>query len=279
MWQLFTLLVGIVLLVYLLTVQRKGDIERQVYVSMTTIPERLNTDFFRHVVVENLLKQKPYRIILNIPYIYERTGEEYQIPEWLEHHETIVVNRCQDVGPATKIVESLDLVPDDALVVIVDDDFFYKDWLIERFQKQWIQEDELYCYYTFHERSWKVHGFDSRLPGGFSGCAARGKSLKKLQNVPILDQCFKIDDHWLGWMYHYLGIQVKQMPGITFWDESIHSKINHPDWYELQHNTNRRRQQRLCLQEMKNWSLLSEDVKEEEVKHFDKNSLVPLLRS
>ena len=85
-------------------------------VSITTIPERLNTV---HKSVESLLKQtkKPDKIFINIPNKYRRFKEivkNYQIPKF--NDESVIVNRCEDFGPGTKLLGSLDKIDKNSLI-------------------------------------------------------------------------------------------------------------------------------------------------------------------
>ena len=70
-------------------------------------------------------------VILNIPYNYRKTGEEYIIPEWILDNLKIRVNTCIDVGPATKTMGGLNYLPPHSLIVYIDDDVIYKDFTID----------------------------------------------------------------------------------------------------------------------------------------------------
>ena len=78
-----------------------------IYVSLSTIPGRLKN---LNKTIESLLKQtrKPDKIFINIPYKYKRfneTIEDNQIPKF--DNSIIKITRCEDCGPGTKILGSL----------------------------------------------------------------------------------------------------------------------------------------------------------------------------
>ena len=81
-----------------------------IYVSISTIPQRLKN---LNDTVESLLKQtqKPNKIFINIPYKYERFSEiikDNQIPKF--NSDAVEVTRCEDCGPGTKLLGSLNKV-------------------------------------------------------------------------------------------------------------------------------------------------------------------------
>ncbi|KAF7457086.1 putative integral membrane protein [Cryptosporidium felis] len=106
-----------------------------VYVLLTTTPARIN-GLEKYL---DLLHKQTYgikEIILSIPYIFERTGEEYPpIPEYLQDRirfPLLRILRGKDYGPATKFllpIESFSF-PDDAGLVVLDDDTRYSRHLV-----------------------------------------------------------------------------------------------------------------------------------------------------
>src|SRR5688572_18914575 len=72
-------------------------------VTLTTTPTRINKI---RPTLESLVNQTrvPNAIYLNVPYHLKRTGEPYVIPEWLKELPEVTVVRCEDYGPATKLI-------------------------------------------------------------------------------------------------------------------------------------------------------------------------------
>ena len=98
-------------------------------VTMTTIPSRI------HLIGEtlkSLLRQThaPARIVLNVPRFSRREQREYEIPEYLERLASIEIHRCDDWGPATKLIPSLLRFPAEQQLVVADDDRIYPPSMI-----------------------------------------------------------------------------------------------------------------------------------------------------
>ena len=93
-----------------------------IYVSLTTIPQRIKD---LNKTVQSLLKQsqKPDKIFINIPFKYKRFKEiinDDQIPKF--DNSIVEITRCEDCGPGTKLLGSLDKFEKNSLVILVDDD-------------------------------------------------------------------------------------------------------------------------------------------------------------
>ena len=104
-----------------------------IYVSLTTIPQRLKN---LNQSIESLLKQtrKPDKIFINIPLKYRRfsnTIEDKQIPKF--DNSIVEITRCEDCGPGTKLLGSLDKLKKNSLIILADDDHSYEDYMIEKF--------------------------------------------------------------------------------------------------------------------------------------------------
>ena len=104
-----------------------------IYVSLSTIPQRIKN---LHQSVDSLLKQtkKPDKIFINIPNKYKRFDEivhDSQIPKFSDSR--IEITRCEDCGPGTKLLGSLNKLNKDSLIILADDDHLYEDYMIEKF--------------------------------------------------------------------------------------------------------------------------------------------------
>lgn len=84
----------------------------------------------------------PKKIILNLPKTFKRDKTNYVIPEFVKLHPLIEINWIEeDLGPATKILPTLDLFADspDQLIIVLDDDQIYPKGLVENYEK-WSKE-------------------------------------------------------------------------------------------------------------------------------------------
>ena len=103
-----------------------------IYVSVTTIPQRIKTI---NKSIESLINQtvKPDKIFINIPKIYKRFEKKIEDNEIPNFPEIVEGTRCNDFGPGTKLLGSLGKFREDSLVILADDDHIYEDYMIEKF--------------------------------------------------------------------------------------------------------------------------------------------------
>lgn len=108
-------------------------------ISFTTSPTRIHKF---ESMLNSLLTQtvKPDLIILNIPKVFKRTSEEYDIPNGLE--DKIFINKInKDYGPATKIIPTIQYLkdnnfnPTETRIVYLDDDVKYPPAMLEVFKE------------------------------------------------------------------------------------------------------------------------------------------------
>ena len=112
----------------------------QIIISLTTIPNRLNSPHneggLKKVLDKILnLSYHNYEVHLNIPYICKKINEEYIIPTWLNEidNNRLKIYRTEDYGSLTKLVPTLmrTNIDDDCIIITVDDDLEYIDGFIE----------------------------------------------------------------------------------------------------------------------------------------------------
>jgi len=106
-------------------------------ITFTTIPSRLNSI---HKTIESIKRQtlKPKKIFLNIPYKYYRFPKiEILNQDLIKYEDDLVeISRCEDFGPATKIMGSLNKVKKFDCAIIIDDDHIYNNKMCEIFIKE-----------------------------------------------------------------------------------------------------------------------------------------------
>ena len=173
-----------------------------IYISISTIPPRLKN---LNESVNSLLNQtkKPDKIFVNIPYKYKRfseTIEDNQIPKF--DSDIVEVTRCEDCGPGTKLLGSLNKLKKNSLVILADDDHVYEDYMIEKF---------LYFYskapnnaYSFY-----VHPLENFPVGqGADGFAINTNHLKGVKNfydkvAKDYKELFLHDDLWISYFLYF----------------------------------------------------------------------------
>jgi len=117
-------------------------------VTLTTIPSRLKEI---NLTIESIKNQtlKPNKIFLNIPYKYKRFPNEKIDIEDLKKIESdyVEVTRCEDYGPATKFMGSLDKIKKYESVIILDDDHIYNNKVCEILINEFKKDKINYSFY------------------------------------------------------------------------------------------------------------------------------------
>jgi hypothetical protein len=116
-----------------IAIERPRPVHGKVVVSLTSSPDRL-VELERSV--RTLLNQTcpPDEVHLNIPHVFARTGERYEIPGWMLRADPRVrLHRVEDIGPATKSVPTIErfACDDDVIIVLADDDVLYLQETLE----------------------------------------------------------------------------------------------------------------------------------------------------
>ena len=213
-----------------------------IILSMTTLPERLNSLFFRNVYNSLLQQQIPFsKLIINL-----ENSFDYQIPSYLKDHENIIWNKVSYSGPCCKLMGALDIVDNNSILVILDDDIIFKpNWLISLFT--------IYNFYTNLVianlpllKTYKQLQFYE--PQGYAGYMFTVNDKIKTtfkENYKIMPKCAKYnDDTWIGYIFYKLNISVipvhKFLVNDSFFDTIfIPQTDTHPKWNELCKTTNR----------------------------------------
>ena len=173
-----------------------------IYVSISTIPQRLKNI---EKSVESLLKQtlKPDKIFINIPYKYKRFNEaieEREIPKF--KNEIIEVTRCEDCGPGTKLLGSLDKMKKNSLLILADDDHIYDDYMIEKFFYFYSKEpNNAYSFYVHPLGNFGIgQGAD-----GFAINTNHLEGIKDFYNkiVKNYEELFLYDDLWISYFLYF----------------------------------------------------------------------------
>ena len=173
-----------------------------IYVSISTIPPRIKN---LNESVKSLLNQtkKPDKIFINIPFKYERFTDivkDDQIPKF--DNNLIEITRCEDYGPATKLLGSLSKLEKNSLVILADDDHVYENYMIEKF---------FYFYskapnnaYSFYVHPLGKFGIGQ----GADGFAINTNHLTGIKNfydkvVKNNKELFLYDDLWISYFLYF----------------------------------------------------------------------------
>ena len=102
----------------------KNRLRSDAIISLTSIPSRLP---LIERTLKSLMRQSlaPRQIVLNLPRFSRREGVAYSLPPFLEGLQSVTVRWCEDMGPATKLLPSLQQEPPGTRIIVVDDDRIY----------------------------------------------------------------------------------------------------------------------------------------------------------
>ena len=173
-----------------------------IYVSLSTIPQRLKN---LNESVKSLLKQtrRPDKIFVNIPFKYKRfseTIEDNQIPKF--DSSVVEITRCEDCGPGTKLLGSLDKFEKNSLVILADDDHTYEDYMIEKFFYFYSKApNNAYSFYVHPLGNFGIgQGAD-----GFAMNTNNLKGIKDFYDKVVKDykELFLYDDLWISYFLYF----------------------------------------------------------------------------
>lgn len=135
---MFCLFILLCLLVYFLVFYKsreKMSSNQNIIISMTTSPTRI--DKIEHILETfNNQTVKPTKLILNLPFVFKRTQQTFDnIPSFISKYSFVDINRCEDIGPCTKIIPTVELFNNqpETIIISIDDDIAYTNTFIETF--------------------------------------------------------------------------------------------------------------------------------------------------
>mgnify|MGYP001295579925 CR=1 FL=1 len=173
-----------------------------IYVSLTTIPARIKT---LYKSVESLLNQtkKPDKIFINIPkkYIrFDKNVDDKDIPKF--DNNIVEITRCEDYGPGTKLLGSIDKIDKNSLIILSDDDHSYENYMIEKFFHFYNKApNNAYSFYVHPVKNFGVGQ-------GADGFAINTKYLSGIKDfykkvVRDYKELFLNDDLWISYFLYF----------------------------------------------------------------------------
>ena len=174
-----------------------------IYVSTITIPQRIkNLDRS----IKSLLNQskKPDKIFINIPFKYRRFNETINDDEIPKFDSSVVeITRCEDYGPATKLLGSLDKLEKNSLVILFDDDHVYENYMVEKFSYFYSKAPS--NAYSFYVHPLGKFGIGQGADGFAINTNFLG-GIKNFQNKIVKDykELFLNDDVWISYFLYFI---------------------------------------------------------------------------
>jgi len=178
-------------------------------ISTTTTPNRLK---YIQTIIDNMYSQTYHadNMYINIPYVFLRDGQEYD-SNFLNTIDTknnwVKIVRCEDQGPATKLLGCLSSEKDpDTIIITVDDDQLYRKGLLSILIKYAIQYPEavlatetmdVFMRYISGQEELCKDPIKTMYIAGFGGVAYRRKfwsdwDIEFIKNIP--KSCVVSDD-------------------------------------------------------------------------------------
>jgi hypothetical protein len=180
------------------------------FVSMTTLPSRI--DRIRPTI-ESLLSGShvPDKVLLAIPPFSQREKRAYVLPAFLaEFRPSVEVVHCrQDWGPGTKLLGSLDALPEQSYLVLADDDVIYKpSFLSGLIAAQSADHTASFSYYVYRSGGlWIGQGCD-----GLSFWKPNLDGIADFARAHIAETPYRLhDDLWISYYLATKGVQVKML--------------------------------------------------------------------
>ena len=173
-----------------------------IYISLSVIPQRIKNI---NRSVDSLLGQtkKPDKIFINIPDKYRRFDEvieDSQIPKFSDAR--VEITRCEDCGPGTKLLGSLDKLEKNSLLILADDDHIYEDYMIEKFHYFYSKApNNAYSFYVHPLGNFGIgQGAD-----GFAINTNHLEGIKIFYNKVVKDykELFLYDDLWISYFLYF----------------------------------------------------------------------------
>jgi hypothetical protein len=205
-----------------------------IYLTMTTLPQRLMSSHFVKVYLSLKKQRVPFhKLIINLSV----KQFKYKIPLYLHKDPQVILNPTDINGPCAKLLGAIDIIPDDAIVIVLDDDIIMRPNFIGSLYKSYLINPDKVSSNNIIQRP----NFKEVM--GFSGYIFNINKLKDIKHFysTMPKCCFKIDDTWISWCINKLGVEVIKSIVPDPWKQVLNMKKSdlHPKWYELHTHTNR----------------------------------------
>ena len=137
----------------------------------------------------------------------------------------LLINRCKDYGPLTKLLPTLALIPDDCILIVIDDMSYQLDAIKHIAERQQLELDKAFSYYVYPYSPVGSAGPVIQVPQGADMISMYGGQAKKftgwfrrfLASSSLTEDsyaespCFFTDDLLLGYYFQLEGIALQQV--------------------------------------------------------------------
>lgn len=207
----------------------------EIYLSLTTMPERIKSKHFYRVYQSLLRQNLPFtKLVINL----QINVFTYFIPNYLLNNR-VILNPTTIKGSCAKLLGSINIIPKDSLVIVLDDDIIMQPHFIGLLYRSYLKNPNKvtsnFMSVSLNKKYNEVQGF-----GGYIF------NIEKLRRITDFYKkmpkcCIKIDDNWISWCINKLGVSVVKSLAKNPWNLiNIEVTTTHPQWYELNKHTNRK---------------------------------------
>lgn len=208
MWWIVALLVLVVLVVFTWWPRRP-----RIVISLTTIPSRIgNLDRVLDSLIDGQTV-KPDVVYLNVPHLFGRTSEPYDLSKMTYSHPKLKILRCDDHGPVTKLLPALEAehANKGTVIIYADDDNIAPSDFIQKYIKKSQQRPGhvIYtaCGQNFYSKSPTPIDDNNgcTIPEAFEGILMPVDAIEDFEDFKMFvmkairnKSCFKSDDYVVG---------------------------------------------------------------------------------
>jgi len=171
------------------------------FLCLTSTPARLAEPWIQQNILRMQQLEGVSGVVAALPWALKKTGEAYVVPPAFLAAPNLRVLRCEDEGPATKLLAPLGsaALAEDHILIVVDDDMQYKS-------------DAFVDLVAAVEREpGAVHAMCQRKVLGFLGYGAYKKTFLPLLGIARPAACERVDDDFFGAALERLGVPVKRV--------------------------------------------------------------------
>jgi glycosyltransferase involved in cell wall biosynthesis len=157
-----------------------------------------------------------HRIILNLPHEYKRLGAKIDPSRVsVPGDSRIIINRCEDSGPGTKLLGALEVLDDEEMVVLVDDDMEYERGFLRKLLQATEQRTCAASFHVYEVNARSSHRVGQGADGFAIPCASLGGIKDYFKMIGRNYHLFLNDDLWISFFLEIKGVKINHAGGFA----------------------------------------------------------------
>jgi hypothetical protein len=168
---------------------------------LTSTPPRLAESWIQDNILQLQNLEVLDRVVLSLPWTFKKTGEAYVVPLAFAAAPKLRILRCEDEGPATKLLSPLrnSSILDDHIIVVGDDDMKYRSEALAQLVG------------AIREHPTAVHTMCQKKLQGFLSFGGYKRTLLPLLSIPRPAACERVDDDFFMAALDRLGVPLRRV--------------------------------------------------------------------